>query len=60
MYYNETFLSLSLKDSKTDPLKTLKLGSTMVRLKYDISETTIQVEEYEDEMDSCTHCQDAK
>ncbi|XP_022311490.2 proton-coupled zinc antiporter SLC30A2-like [Crassostrea virginica] len=47
-------------DSKTDPLKTLKLGSTMVRLKYDISETTIQVEEYEDEMDSCTHCQDAK
>lgn len=54
------FLSLSLKDSKTDPLKTLKLGSTMVRLKYDISETTIQVEEYEDEMDSCTHCQDAK
>lgn len=49
-----------LKDSQTDPLKTLRLGSAMVRLKYDISESTIQVEEYVDEMDDCTHCQGAK
>lgn len=47
-------------DSQTDPLKTLRLGSAMVRLKYDISESTIQVEEYVDEMDDCTHCQGAK
>lgn len=32
----------------------------MVRLKYDISESTIQVEEYVAEMDDCTHCQGAK
>lgn len=49
-----------LKDSQTDPLKTLRLGSAMVRLKYEISESTIQVEEYVDEMNECTDCQDAK
>lgn len=32
----------------------------MIRLKYEISESTIQVEEYVDEMNDCTHCQDAK
>lgn len=47
-------------DSQTDPLKTLRLGSAMIRLKYEISESTIQVEEYVDEMNDCTHCQDAK
>ncbi|XP_061166868.1 proton-coupled zinc antiporter SLC30A2-like isoform X2 [Saccostrea echinata] len=47
-------------DSNTDPLKILKLGSTVVRLKYGISETTIQVEEHVQGMDDCTHCQDAK
>ncbi|XP_048727104.2 proton-coupled zinc antiporter SLC30A2-like isoform X2 [Ostrea edulis] len=54
-------LSLHLAvESNTDAMKILKLGSTMVRMKYGISESTIQVEEYVTEMDDCTHCQDAK
>lgn len=47
-------------DSQTDPLKILRIGSAMIRLKYEISESTIQVEEYVDEMNDCTQCQDAK
>ncbi|XP_062569410.1 proton-coupled zinc antiporter SLC30A2-like [Saccostrea cucullata] len=47
-------------DSNTDPLKILKLGSAVVRMKYGISETTIQVEEHVEEMNECTHCQVAK
>jgi hypothetical protein len=41
-------------------METLKLGSAMARMKYGISESTIQVEDYVTEMDDCTHCQDAK
>lgn len=51
---------LIFTESNTDAMKILKLGSTMVRMKYGISESTIQVEEYVTEMDDCTHCQDAK
>ena len=36
----------------------LKQASIMIQSRFDISETTIQVEEYVEEMLDCTHCQD--
>ncbi|KAJ8322012.1 hypothetical protein KUTeg_000483 [Tegillarca granosa] len=41
-----------------DPLKILKLCSIMIQRRFGITETTIQVEEYVDEMLDCTQCQD--
>ena len=37
----------------------LKEASTMIRRKYDIYEMTLQVENYQQDMDECTQCQDS-
>ena len=37
----------------------LKEASTKIRGKYNIYEMTLQVEEFQDEMDDCTQCQDS-
>ncbi|XP_071142410.1 proton-coupled zinc antiporter SLC30A2-like isoform X1 [Mytilus edulis] len=56
---NKIALSVHIAvDPDADPLKVLKLASAMVQKKYGISETTIQVEEYINEMENCTHCKD--
>ena len=38
----------------------VKEASHLIQHKYNISQTTMQVEEYEDEMSDCTQCQDLK
>ena len=37
----------------------LKEASTMIRRKYDVYEMTLQVENYQQNMDECTQCQDS-
>lgn len=37
----------------------LKEASTKIREKYNIYEMTLQVEEFQDDMDECTQCQDS-
>ena len=39
-----------------DPAVVLKAASTVIRSRFDIFELTIQVEEYQDEMDDCVQC----
>ena len=41
-------------------MQVVQAASRMIRNTYNISQTTIQVEEYEDEMNDCTHCQEFK
>ncbi|KAK3087465.1 hypothetical protein FSP39_006264, partial [Pinctada imbricata] len=43
-------------EPNADPIRILKLSSAMVQYKYRVAETTIQVEEYVEEMMDCTHC----
>ena len=43
-----------------EPMQVVQAASRMIRNTYNISQTTIQVEEYEDEMNDCTHCQEFK
>ncbi|KAL5015535.1 hypothetical protein ScPMuIL_009805 [Solemya velum] len=45
-------------DKGSDPLLVLKRASSMVKQRFGIHETTIQVEEYVEEMLDCSHCQD--
>jgi len=42
----------------TDPLTVLSKASCLVRSQFNITETTIQVEEYVNDMLDCTHCRD--
>ncbi|KAL4218001.1 hypothetical protein ACF0H5_022739 [Mactra antiquata] len=42
----------------TDPITILQEASCMIRSKFGISETTIQVEEYVIDMVDCSHCKD--
>ena len=37
----------------------LKETSTMIRRKYDVYEMTLQVENYQQDMNECTQCQDS-
>lgn len=39
-----------------DPAVVLKTASTVIRSRFDIFELTMQVEEYQDEMDDCVQC----
>lgn len=41
----------------TDPAEVLKIASSSIRSKFDVFELTIQVEEYRNEMEDCTQCQ---
>uniref|UniRef100_A0A2C9KC23 Zinc transporter 2-like n=1 Tax=Biomphalaria glabrata TaxID=6526 RepID=A0A2C9KC23_BIOGL len=47
-------------DKKSDPHKVLKLASFAIQQKFNISETTMQVEQYVDEMLDCQDCQGPK
>ena len=59
MVYTEivSFL-LSFAAKNADTIEILKQASFMIQSRFNISETTIQVEEYVDDMLDCTHCQD--
>jgi hypothetical protein len=37
--------------------KVLKDASTRIRAKYDFYEMTLQIEEFHEDMDDCSHCQ---
>ena len=41
-------------------MQVVRAASHMIQQTYNISQTTIQVEEYEDEMNDCTRCQEFK
>ena len=41
-------------------MQVVRAASYMIRNTYNISQTAIQVEEYEDEMNDCTRCQEFK
>ncbi|KAK6167326.1 hypothetical protein SNE40_021385 [Patella caerulea] len=58
---DKTALSVHIAVYKdADPLKVLKTASGMIQSKFDIKETTMQIEEYVPEMLDCTYCQDLK
>ena len=46
-------------DSSRNAQEVLKEASTRIRGKYNIYEMTLQVEEFQDDMDDCTQCQDS-
>ena len=46
-------------DSSRNAQEVLKEASTKIRGKYNIYEMTLQVEEFQDDMDDCTQCQDS-
>jgi len=41
----------------SDYQKVLKEASTRIRAKYDFYEMTLQIEEFHEDMDDCSHCQ---
>ena len=43
-----------------DPMQVVREASRMIQHTYKISQSTIQVEEYEEEMSDCTRCQEFK
>ncbi|KAK7502864.1 hypothetical protein BaRGS_00005813, partial [Batillaria attramentaria] len=58
---NKTALSVHLAvDKGVDPMKVVQTASYLIQQKYNISQTTMQVEEYTDEMVDCTQCQGLK
>ncbi|KAK7091883.1 proton-coupled zinc antiporter SLC30A2-like isoform X2 [Littorina saxatilis] len=58
---NKTALAVHLAVEKgVDPMQVVKIASQEIQHKFNISQTTIQVEEYEEEMNDCTRCQDLK
>lgn len=58
---NKTALSVHLAVEKgVDPMKVVQSASYLIQQKYNISQTTMQVEEYTDEMDNCSQCQGLK
>ena len=56
MSLNQCILPL---DSSRNAQEVLKEASTKIRGKYNIYEMTLQVEEFQDDMDDCTQCQDS-
>ncbi|XP_059167548.1 proton-coupled zinc antiporter SLC30A2-like isoform X2 [Physella acuta] len=58
---DKTALSVHLAvDKKSDPLRVLKMASQAIQRRFNISETTMQIEEYVTEMDECQECQGPK
>ncbi|XP_025089495.1 zinc transporter 2-like isoform X2 [Pomacea canaliculata] len=58
---SKTALSVHLVVQKgVDPLQVVQAASFLIQQKFNISQTTMQVEEYVEEMDSCSQCQDLK
>lgn len=56
---DKTALSVHIAVEKNaDTLEILKQATVMIQSRFNIIETTIQVEEYVDDMLDCTHCQD--
>ncbi|XP_041361076.1 zinc transporter 2-like [Gigantopelta aegis] len=47
-------------DKDQNPLVLIKDASRRIKMKYGIVDTTMQIEEYVDEMQDCTKCQDLK
>ena len=57
---DKTALSAHLAiDSSRSAQDILKETSTMIRRKYDVYEMTLQVENYQQDMNECTQCQDS-
>merc|ERR1712150_432829 len=57
---DKTALSAHLAiDSSRSAQDILKEASTKIRSKYNIYEMTLQVEEFQEDMDDCTQCQDS-
>ena len=48
-----------LLDPSRNAQDILKEASTKIREKYNIYEMTLQVEEFQEDMDECTQCQDS-
>ena len=48
-----------LLDPSRNAQDILKEASTRIRGKYNIYEMTLQVEEFQNDMDDCTQCQDS-
>lgn len=58
---SKTALSVHLAVEKgADPMKVVQTASYLIQQKYNISQTTMQVEEYTEEMVDCTQCQGLK
>lgn len=58
---NKTALSVHLAiDKGVDPMQLVRAVSHEIQHKYNIHQTTMQVEEYEAEMSVCTQCRDLK
>jgi zinc transporter 2 len=51
---------VSASDSSNNHQQTLAMAARLMREKYGVHECTVQIEEYVDEMDDCTQCQDPK
>lgn len=51
---------LCISEKGVDPLQVVQAASFLIQQKFNISQTTMQVEEYVEEMDSCSQCQDLK
>ena len=50
---------LTFADPSRNAQDILKEASTKIRSKYNIYEMTLQVEEFQEDMDDCTQCQDS-
>ena len=50
---------VSIADPSRSAQEILREASTKIREKYNIFEMTLQVEEFQDDMDDCTQCQDS-
>lgn len=58
---DKTALSVHLAVERgLDPMQVVQATSRLIQYKYNITQTTIQVEEYVEEMRDCTRCQDLK
>lgn len=58
LFVNIVFSLISEKGY--DPLQLIRQASDIMNVKYGIMDTTMQIEEYVDEMSDCTKCQDLK
>ena len=57
---NKTALTAHLAiDASRSAQEILKEASSMIRTKYDVYEMTLQVENYQQDMNTCTQCQDS-
>ena len=57
-HIRSAYFDLLFSEKNANTIEILKQASYMIQSRFNISETTIQVEEFVDDMVDCSHCQD--